>query len=169
MVSLSPRRPVRRVVRIVCFSGLVDLEGFGSGDGNGGGNTGARDEEGDSAMSSFACAAPTTAFSDDVLVLREGRFRSFGRESSVYVAAGTVPPPIHPLSGSEESGVFTDLTDFSADEEESFCCDDSRRESRNASRRSMRSLHCSSSCRKLSTSAFSVSDRGVKLGWTLFA
>lgn len=77
-----------------------------------------------------------------------------------------VPWPIDPLDRlllvSWHSGAFDNLP---LEGRLGLSCLDTRR----ASRRSMRSLHWSSSCFKASIKAFSVSVRGEYVGGTLFA
>lgn len=82
----------------------------------------------------------------------EGRGGSVGRDNSEYVTAGIVPMPMVPLPrgdsvdpvGFDNLGVGSGLPSSLLD-------------TRSASSKSMRSLHCNSNSLRASTKAFSVS------------
>ncbi len=151
--SLSDGLPVRSVVLRVDLIGLGDLHDVLAGEETR--EDALASPSGSSSGPACPEACPATALSDDVFGVSEGRVRRVGRDSSGYVIAGTVPPPIHPRAGgsSEDrsSGPVGGMTSSSRDD-------------RKASSRSMRSLHNISSWRRLSVRALSVSDCGTPLG-----
>ena len=146
----------------MCLSGLADLDALLSGVGIEGGDMTALEGDGDAGPSVSALPRVSPAvWPDDMLTGNDGLLGRAGRESSVYVTAGIVPAPIQPLSLWVLSAESGSLVGLSPDEEGRRCWVFSCRDRRSASRRSIRSLHCSSSCRRLSTSALSVSERGM--------
>lgn len=159
---------------MVCLSGLEVLDVFFSGESCKEVEEAVfRDGEGDATSSACDPVSPTAAFWDEgVRECADLRLSTSGLASSVYVTAGIVPFPIQPCSSCRsaptscdpDDNLFMLLSDWAG-----RSWDVSWRERRRASRRSIRSLHCSSSCRMLSTRAFSVSERGVKFGRTLLA
>ena len=160
LVDFSPGFPERKVVRIVCFSGLgVRNVLFGLG-GKAGPPGEADRGRGGRFGSRYVLGPSTVASSDDVRRGCDGRCGRDGLESSEYCMAVIVPCPKEPLP-SGKPGRFVNLPGVSV---ESSC-----RDTRRASRRSIRSLHCSSSCFRASCKAFSVSVRGLYEGGARFA
>jgi hypothetical protein len=174
--GLSLGFPDRRVVLMVYLSGLGDraaeeLSGFFPFDETF--CTGGRRLV---LESPFLLVLPATEASEDGRGGIGGlRFAGFwgtaGRDSSEYVTAGIVPCPIDPLKLGPESGVSMVLVSFpelgvsAGGGTMTFSCRDTRK----ASSKSMRSLHCSSNSFRASISAFSVSVRDAYSGRALFA
>lgn len=176
LVDLSLGFPDRRVVLIVYLSGLGDRivaelsdvfpfdETF---------CTGAKRLVLESPF--LLLMLPTTATSEDgrggIGGLRfTGFWGTVGRDSSEYVTAGIVPCPISPLKLGPESGVSTNLESLSLDVGAGTgTVVFSSLDTRNASSKSMRSLHCNSNSFRASISAFSVSVRDAYNGRALFA
>lgn len=137
----SPDFPDLKVVRMVYFSGLGDRIACSFVETVPGGNTGPINGD----VLEGLWPRPTAAWSDDVFVAMEGRLGSAGRESSGYLIAGTVPWPIQPRSSVDTCDGSGEVDSGGAALEFWVVMAASCRDIRNASSRSMRSLHWSSS------------------------
>ncbi len=146
--------PDRRVVRILCLSGLGDLSVEVSlvVDGPYGGRDGGRMDIEAGDWSNLASWRPTTDRSLELLGGKGGRFGKGGLDNSVYVIAGIVPSPIHPFSGGLllDDGVVVDgvfvavavaVSPVVVADEAARIDRSSSRDILRASRRSIRSLH----------------------------
>lgn len=165
LVDFSPSLPERKVVLMVCFSGLgVRKVLFGLGGRAGPPGDADRESDGNAMFGSRCVLGPSTiASSDDVRRGCDGRCGRVGRDSSEYCMAVIVPCPREPLP-SGILGRFVNLPASGCGVVVSSC-----REILRASRRSIRSLHCNSNCFSASCKAFSVSVRGPYAGGARFA
>jgi hypothetical protein len=139
MVCRSGRSGLGDRDGLACGAGGGGIEG-GSGSGSGSLGVGEWDIEGSLTRLDLLFLLPNTACSEEVRGCSEGRGGSVGLESSGYVIAGIVPPPMNPFprSWSDES---EDKVRLPPEEEGLGWVTPSSRDMRSASRRSMRSLH----------------------------
>lgn len=134
--------PDRRVVRMLCLSGLGDrfADEFLVTDGPYGGNNGGRvDIEGSDWLPIAGCSL-------ELLCGNDGRFGKGGFDNSVYVIAGIVPSPMNPFPGvllpDDDDAVGPFLAASTPASDGVACVDgSSSRDILRASRRSILSLH----------------------------
>lgn len=163
-LGLSADFPDRRVVLIVRLSGLEERPCSSCGGNISGVSLSAMGVEGILVVRlepALGDPAP-----EELRFVRPGRLGRVGRESSEYVTAGMVPCPMAPLPTAEASLLLEVLVSLPIP---AVLTSPSCLETLRASSRSIRSLHCNSSCLSASINAFSVSDRVAYTGNALLA